>query len=110
VTGSLLEHGGGRLPATVRLLCTKVWPALYNMLTLRHEDVFAVWRLPKERAIELVPVNIPPGSTLRAFYNVVHAYYPAEASIEQALAVIEHGVAVLQTARHCYEETYSRAQ
>jgi hypothetical protein len=110
VTGSLLEHGGGRLSATVRLLCTRVWPTLYNVLTLRHEDAFGVWRLPKERAIEMVPAGTPLGSTLRTFYNAVRAYYPAEASVEQALAVVEHGVAVLQMARRWYEQTYNRAR
>ncbi len=107
VTDGLLEHGGGRLSATVRLLCTKVWPTLYHVLTLQQQDVFAVWRLPKDRALALVPRDTPLGSAIQAFSIAVHAYYPAEASVEQALAVIEHGIAVLRAAVTWYGETYS---
>lgn len=98
VTAALIEHGGGRLPAAVRLLCTKVWPALYNVLTLEHEDACAPWRLPKERAIALVPADTALGRALRAFHAAVRAYYPDEAPVEGALSVIEHGVAVLGAA------------
>lgn len=105
VTGALLEHGGGRLSAAVRLLCTKVWPTVYHVLTLEREDAFAVWRLPKDRAIVLTPPDTAFGRALREFHAAVHAYYPAEASVEQALAVVERGVAVLHAASARYGET-----
>ncbi len=98
VTGALVEHGGGRLSAAVRLLCTRVWPALYNVLALQRQDVTAVWRLPKDHAIALVPDDGELGQALRRFHRAVLDYYPAEASVEGALAVVEHGIAVLQAA------------
>ncbi len=110
VTDSLLEHGRGRLSATIRLLCTKVWPTLCHVLTLQQQDGFAVWRLPKDRALALVPENTALGRAVRVFYSAVRAYYPAEASVEQALAVIEHGIAVLQAAAKWYGETYRTAE
>ncbi len=36
---------------------------------------------------------------IRAFYQPVQAYYPAEASVEQALTVIETGVVFLRAAK-----------
>ncbi len=38
LTDGLLDHGGGRLEARVRLLCTEVWPALYHVLIVRGAD------------------------------------------------------------------------
>lgn len=108
VFNDLLEHGGGRLSATVRLLCTKVWPTLYNVLTIHAQDVFSIWTLPKDRAIALVPPESILSGPLRAFSTAVHDYYPTEVSIDQALTVIEHGIAVLQAASEWYGEMSSQ--
>ena len=105
VTNNLLEHGGGRLSATIRLLCTKVWPTLYNVLTLQ-EDPFTVWRLPKDQVIQRIPSATALGRSVRMFYSAVLTYYPSEAAIEPALDAIEQGVAVLQAADDWYRETY----
>ncbi|MCI0438858.1 MAG: hypothetical protein L0177_06965, partial [Chloroflexi bacterium] len=95
----LLEHGGGRLEYRVRLLCTAVWPALFNALTLRADDPLSVWRLPKPAAIELVPESEPLGREIRAFYRHVREYYAHDHSVESALNVIESGVGCLRAAR-----------
>ena len=108
VTDGLLEQGGGRLSAPVRLRCTKVWPTLSQVVTLQQEGL-AVWRRPKARALTLVPGDTALRSALRAFDRVVRASYPAEASPEQAGAVIAHGVAVLAAAVSWYGATYPAA-
>ena len=51
VMGRLLGHGGVRMARSIRLLCTKVWPVLYQVLTLQQDDVIRVWCLSKEEAI-----------------------------------------------------------
>ena len=107
LTSGLLDHGGGRLAAQVRLLCTKVWPALHHLLILQGHDPFRVWGLPKDEVIALLPEDRPLGRPIRDFYRAVRAYYPGEASIEGALAVIETGVATLQAVNAWWEEAGS---
>jgi hypothetical protein len=40
---------------------------------------------------------------MREFYQAVRTYYPAEESVEQALAVIERGVAFLRAAKSWWD-------
>src|SRR5215469_11362945 len=101
----LLSHGGGRLETRVRWLCTDVWPKLYQVLTLQYDDAPRIWGLPKQQAIALLPQDTPLGKAIRAFYQAVQIYYPAEASVEQALAVIERGVTFLKAAKAWWSET-----
>ena len=104
MVGSLLEHGGERLAGNIRWLCTDVWPTLYQVLTLQGHDAFRVWSLPKHHAIELLSPDTRLGQTIRTFYQVVQAYYPTESSIKEALAVIQAGIAFLQTAKSWWNE------
>lgn len=98
--GELLGPGGVRMERNIRLLCTKVWPVLYQVLTLLEQeaDPIGIWCLPKEQAIERLPDNTALRDTIRAFYRAVWDYYPAEDSLENALALIERGVAFLGAA------------
>ena len=105
VMGRLLGHGGVRMARSIRLLCTKVWPVLYQVLTLQQDDVIRVWCLSKEEAIELLPRNTPLSQTIRRFYQAVREYYPAEDSVEGALSVIESGVTFLKAAKSWRDET-----
>ena len=104
MVGSLLEHGGERLAGNIRWLCTDVWPTLYQVLTLQGHDAFRVWSLPKQDAIELLLPDTRLGQTIRTFYQAVQAYYPTERSIKEALAVIQAGIAFLQTAKSWWNE------
>jgi hypothetical protein len=101
--GPLLGPGGVRLARNLRLLCTIVWPVLYQVLTLQQEDALAIWRLPKDQAID----RLPPGTALHqsaaSFYRAVRRYYPAEDSLEDAFALIESGVAFLEAAKSWWE-------
>jgi hypothetical protein len=100
IQGELLGPGGVRVERSLRLLCTKVWPALYQVLTLleKEPDPIGIWCLTKEQAIERLPRNTALQETIRAFYRAVWEYYPAEDSLENALAVIESGIAFLGAA------------
>lgn len=103
---SMLEHGDGRLERHVRLLCTDVWPALYQALALRSGDPLAAWRLPKAEAIAAMPATEPVGYTIRAFDAAARAYYPDRPSVEAALNVLRTGLAF----RHAVARWWSDEQ
>jgi hypothetical protein len=104
ITHALLERGGGRLASCVRLLCTDVWSTLYHVLALQQGDAIGIWTLAKEEAIALLPLDTPLGREVRAFYRAVWTSYPAEESVEHALAGIATGVAFLRAAKSWWEE------
>ena len=106
ISGGLLEHGGGRLSTTIRLLCTKVWPMLCHVLVLQQDDPVRIWGLTKEQAIDLLPHNTKLHRQIRAFYHAVHSYYPAEESVDGALAVIEAGVGFLEAVQSWRDATF----
>jgi hypothetical protein len=110
IMGKLLGPGGVRLARSIRLLCTQVWPTLYQVLTLRQSDAVSVWCLPKARAIAKLPENIPLGSSIRWFHQTVRAYYPAEDDLEGALRVIESGVAFLEAAKFWWEGSIAESR
>ena len=91
VMGKLLGPGGVRLERSIRLLCTQVWPVLYQVLTVQagDDDPVDLWCLPKEQAIR---------DEIERFYQSVWDYYPAEDSLEHALGVLESGLTFLQAA------------
>jgi len=100
IMGKLLGPGGVRLERSLRLLCTKVWPVLYQVLTLQNpdKDPIALWCLAKQEAIECLPHDSFLYHATRAFHRAVWAYYPEEDSLEDALALIQTGLAFLQSA------------
>lgn len=91
LAGRLLQHGGGILERGVRFLCTEIWPTLYCLLACRAADPLAVWRLPKEEAIALLPEDTPPGREIRLFHELAKAYYLGDQSVERALPLIASG-------------------
>ena len=104
ITRDLLQSGGGKLERLVRLVCTDVWPALYQMLTLQEEDAVRVWGLPKEQAIALVASETVQGQAIRAFYAQVYAYYTVQASVACALQVLSSAAAFLSASKSWWEE------
>lgn len=95
----LLGHGAGRFQRKIRLLCTVVWPVLYQVLTLQSNDPIAIWGLPKDRAIEHLPAETDAGRAVRDFYGALLAYYPDESSYNDAFAIITHGLRFLHAAK-----------
>jgi hypothetical protein len=104
IMGKLLGPGGVRLARSIRLLCTQVWPVLYQVLTLRQKDPIGVWRLPKGQAIERLPEGTALGDSIRRFYAAVQAYYPNEDSLEGAFSIFESGVGFLEVAKSWWDE------
>jgi hypothetical protein len=98
--GKLLGPGGVRMERNLRLLCTKVWPVLYQVLTLQdpESDPIKLWCLAKQEAIECLPHDSPLYHAIQAFHRTVWAYYPDEDSLEDALTIIQTGLAFLQSA------------
>jgi hypothetical protein len=109
--GKLLGPGGVRLERSLRLLCTIVWPVLYQVLALQARDgsPIELWCLTKEQAIRRLPRGTALRNEIERFYQAVWAYYPAEDSLEHALSVIEHGVAFLQAARSWWDQRQPEA-
>lgn len=105
VMGELLGPGSERLARNLRLLCTKVWPVLYQALTLQQDDPIAVWGWPKTEAIARLPAGSALSETVLRFHRAVRAYYPAEDSLEGALELIESGAAFLEAAGAWWRET-----
>lgn len=100
VAAALLQHGRGRgdLAPTVRAFCQLVWPVVYQAACLQEDDALAAWRFTKTQVAELLPAAEPIGQWARAFDAARRRYYPAESSLDDALAVIEAGVAFLEAA------------
>ena len=98
----LLECGGWKLPQKVRWLCTDVWPTLYHVLTVQQKNGIAVWQLPKDKAIKLLQQDSVLAETIGAFYQAVCTYYLTEPSVEDALNVIQTGLAFLQSVQTCW--------
>lgn len=104
IIGNLIGPGGVRLSRRIRLLCTKVWPVLYQVLTIQRDNAIAVWCLPKNRAIQLLPRNTTLSQSIRRFHQAVRTYYPAENSTKNAIAVIRSGFAFLKAAKAWWRE------
>ena len=96
---NLLEHGGGRLARLARLICTDVWPALFQLLIVRGMDPIGAWCLTKQQAMDALPASNAAGAAIRAFYDALLSYYPAEESVDAALDVLIRGVAFLRAAK-----------
>jgi hypothetical protein len=96
---NLLEQGDGRLARLVRLICTNVWPTLFQLLIVGGADPIATWGLTKREAMERASSGTPSSIAIRAFYEALLRYYPAEDSVDAALDVLVRGVAFLRTAK-----------
>ena len=105
IVDCLFESGTGRQSWNIRWLCTDVWPTVYQVLVLQGHDPFTVWGLPKPEAIELLSPDTPLGQTIHDFYQAIQTYYPHEQSLTEALAVIERGIAFLQSVKTWWLET-----
>lgn len=96
---NLLEQGDGRRARLVRLICTDVWPALIHLLIVRGTDPIAAWCLTKQEAMDALPASDQAGAAVRAFYDALLRYYPAEDSVDAALDVLIRGIEFLRAAK-----------
>lgn len=102
VVAAMLGQGAGRVGRNIRLLCTEVWPVVFQVLTLTSGEPIHVWSLGKAEAIEQ-----PPEGELkrlaRQFYEAVLAYYPDEASLGVAKSIMDSGFGFLDGARRWWQ-------
>jgi hypothetical protein len=97
---NLMEHGPGRLARHLRLLCTDVWPTLYQLLIVGGDAAIPTWNLPKRMAMDRLRSDTPAARAVRGFFRAICAYFPGETSIDDAaLDAIGHGVAFLSAAK-----------
>ncbi len=95
LSAGLLEHGGGRLPFTVRSYCNYVWLTLFHFLAATADDPLAVWSMTKPLAVEALPSGTARGDAIRVFYRSLLAF-AAHGTVDAALAVISDGAAFLR--------------
>ena len=106
IASTLLQHGGGKLERTVRLACTDVWPALYQILCVQQLDPTHIWSLPKRQAIALLPSDSPLRAAAAGFLASITAYYEATRdaqSTERGVEALRNAVAFLSAARDGWE-------
>jgi hypothetical protein len=96
---NLIEHGPGRLARHLRLLCTDVWPTLYQLLIVNGGDAIATWNLPKHAAMDQLPADAPAATAIHGFFRAICAYFPGETSIDDALDAVAHGIAFMSAAK-----------
>ena len=104
---NLLSHGSYRLERLIRLHCTKVWPVLYQVVTLQQDDPIRVWNLPKDQVIGLLPMESEVGQAIRAFDAAVRTYYPDERLVTDGLRVLVTGTAFLEAAKRWWLQVAS---
>lgn len=91
----LLDHGEDRIERCARLMCTVVWPVVFQFLTVIHHDGIRIWNLKKHEAVSLLANEPKVGGMVESFLRSVQSYYPQEQSPEKALRLIEDGFACL---------------
>jgi hypothetical protein len=99
---SLLTSSPAHIQRRARLSCTDVWPALYAVLALRHDDPIRVWKLPKQEAMALLPPNSALAAAYHPFYAAVRDYYPAQDSPARGLDIIAAGVTCLRAVKDAW--------
>ncbi|MFI2128699.1 hypothetical protein ACH434_01455 [Lysinibacillus fusiformis] len=103
---TLLDHGKERLTRVVRLLNTQVSPTIYHVLTLIHQDAIAIWQMPKNKAIHLLPEEMKKFAI--QFYECAKRYYPDEISVNDALGMIENGAKFFESVNFWFKRNESK--
>ncbi|WP_454189831.1 hypothetical protein [Paenibacillus sp. Marseille-Q7038] len=100
----LLDHGEDRIERCARLMCTIVWPVVFQLLTVIHHDGTRIWNLKKQEAVSLLSNEPIIGGKAEYFLCSVQSYYPQEQSPEKALKLIEDGISFLKVAKRVWME------
>lgn len=100
----LLEHGDGKLERMVRLLCTDVWPVVYQIVAIQHDEPIRAWNLRKDAAIALLPKDGELHAHASSFHRTVRAYYPSRHAHDAAVTLLEHGVNFLAAAKAWWQQ------
>ncbi len=101
IVRSLLGRGAGRFSRNLRLLCTQVWPAVYQVLVVSGDDPIATWSLPKDQAVLRLPDG--PRAQAQLVLDGLKRYYPREDDIQLAQQLAKSGHDLLAEAKEWYE-------
>ena len=104
VSHALLNHGEGRLVRQVRLLCTDVWPAMYQVACLQAGDPVESWQRTKHDVVRHLSTHPVVGTSLKQWWDAVNAHYAAGETVDTALAALAAGVAFIEAAATWYQE------
>ncbi len=104
LVSSMLGRGAGRFPRNIRLLCTQVWPVLYQVVALSKGDPVSVWSLTKVEAVKGLPNHAGMQARAKDFHSALVRFYPNEESLEDAHVLIENGIAFLAEAREWWKQ------
>jgi len=101
---ALLDHGEGRLVRQVRLLCTDVWPTMYQVACLQADDPVQSWQRTKHDVVRHLGTDPVVGEPLRHWWDAVNAHYAAGETVETSLSALMSGVAFLEAATTWYRD------
>jgi hypothetical protein len=104
----MLTYGRQRLERHARLLCTEIWPLVFQILTLESANPIAVWRLPKTEAVPLTPETCDVRALAQAFLGAVCAAYEQSFAAERFLALFAAGIAFRHAAVEWYQAWAAR--
>lgn len=105
IAHGLLTYSQPRLERHARLMCTDVWPLIFQALALTAPDPIAVWRLTKSEAITRLPIASGLRAGAEAFHRVVTWCYADGRPAAQLLDIIAKGVAFRSAATAWYQST-----
>ncbi|HEU0027682.1 MAG TPA: hypothetical protein VFQ25_11250 [Ktedonobacterales bacterium] len=104
IESGLLTYSKPRLERHARLMCTDVWPLIFQVLSLTESDPIAMWRLPKTEAIAYLPFAMGLRHEAAAFLRAVRDGYAGEQAPERLIAVIAQGITFRAAAADWYRE------
>jgi hypothetical protein len=104
IEGGLLTYSKPRLERHARLMCTDVWPLVFQVLSLTQRDPLAMWRLPKTEAIAYLPFAMGLRHEAAAFLHAVRDGYAGEQAPDQLVTVIAQGISFRAAAADWYRE------
>lgn len=95
---SLADSADRDLPRRLRLLSTRVTPALFSLLVLRSEDPLGEWARTKQEAAEVLTEEYPgvgDAALPRQFYRSLPALYGQQFDVELARRTYRMGLEFL---------------
>jgi hypothetical protein len=98
ISNALLDHGEDRLFNQVRLLCTKVWPVMYQVACLKEGDGLSIWQQRKVEVVTLLNDDPVVGHNAMRWWDAVTGHYRGCEEVSTALETIRAGVAFLESA------------
>jgi hypothetical protein len=108
LSNALLDHGEGRLARQVRLLCTDVWPTMFQVAALAMGDGLAAWQRTKLEIVAILGDDPVVGPPLQGWMTAILHHHAVGESVDSALEAIASGVAFLDAAARWHRERFGQ--